>query len=139
VRTTQPQPSGVAAAGDESLEGVDTSAIVPARDEQACRQRPADATLNFVSPSDTPPNTPPDPPDPSSNTPTTSDPTVLWRMSRGRHTAHATVFPGAERVAVSWFFDGQMDRAENYDTLDLALARADHIRSILVKDGWHDV
>ena len=28
-----------------------------------------------------------------------------------------------------------MDRAENYDTLDLAMARADHIRSILVQDG----
>jgi len=60
-------------------------------------------------------------------------------MSPGRHTAHATVFPGSDRVAVSWFFDGRMDRAENYDTLDLALARADHIRSILVQDGWHDV
>ena len=64
---------------------------------------------------------------------------MLWRMSRGRHTAHATVFPGPDRVTVSWFFDGQMDRAENYDTLDLALARGDHIRSILVKDGWRDV
>jgi hypothetical protein len=32
-----------------------------------------------------------------------------------------------------------MDRAENYNTMELALARADHIRSILVQDGWRDV
>jgi hypothetical protein len=60
-------------------------------------------------------------------------------MARGRHTAHATIFPGPDRFTVTWFFDGQMDRAENYDTADLAMARADHIRSILVQDGWQDL
>ena len=67
-----------------------------------------------------------------------SDPTVLWRMSRGRSTAHATIFPGDGHTTVTWFFDGVMDRAENYDTLDLALARADLIRGILLKDGWKE-
>jgi hypothetical protein len=67
-----------------------------------------------------------------------SDPTVLWRMSRGRSTAHATIFPGDGQTTVTWFFDGVMDRAENYDTLDLALARADLIRGILLKDGWKE-
>ena len=62
-----------------------------------------------------------------------SDPTVLWRMSRGRSTAHATIFPGDGQTTVTWFFDGVMDRAENYDTLDLALARADQIRGILLQ------
>jgi len=65
-----------------------------------------------------------------------SDPAVLWRMSRGKSTAHATIFPGDARNTVTWFFDGVMDRAENYETLDLALARADQIRGILLKDGW---
>ena len=67
-----------------------------------------------------------------------SDPTVLWRMSRGRSTAHATIFPGDGQTTVTWFFDGVMDRAENYDTLDLALARTDQIRGILLKDGWKE-
>ena len=67
-----------------------------------------------------------------------SDPTVLWRMSRGRSTAHATLFPGDTQTTVTWFFDGVMDRAENYDSLDLALARADQIRGILVNDGWKE-
>jgi hypothetical protein len=39
---------------------------------------------------------------------------------------------------VTWFFDGVMDRAENYETLDLAMARADHIRVVLVGDGWKE-
>ena len=68
-----------------------------------------------------------------------SDPTVLWRMSRGRSTAHATIFPGDGQTTVTWFFDGVMDRAEKYDTLDLALARADQIRAILIKDGWKEM
>ena len=57
-----------------------------------------------------------------------SDPTVLWRLSRGRSTAHATIFPGDGQTTVTWFFDGVMDRAENYELVDLALARADQIR-----------
>ena len=67
-----------------------------------------------------------------------SAPTVLWRMSRGRSTAHAPIFPGDGQTTVTWFFDGVMDRAENYDTLDLSLARADQIRVILMKYGWKE-
>jgi hypothetical protein len=67
-----------------------------------------------------------------------SDPAVLWRMSRGRSTAHATIFPGNGQTTVTWFFDGVMDRAENYESVDLALARADQIRGILLKDGWKE-
>ena len=67
-----------------------------------------------------------------------TDPAVLWRMKRGRSTAHATLFPGERQTTVTWYFDGVMDRAENYDTLDLALSRADQIRGILLKDGWKE-
>jgi hypothetical protein len=67
-----------------------------------------------------------------------TDPTVLWRMSRGRDKAHATVLPGDAKTTVTWFFNGVMDRAENYETVDLALARADQIRGILLKDGWKE-
>ena len=57
--------------------------------------------------------------------------------ARPQHGARHGV-PGPDRATVTWFIDGQMDRAENYDTMELALARADHIRSILVEDGWKD-
>ena len=65
-----------------------------------------------------------------------TDPTVLWRMTRGKSTAHATVFPGGAQITLTWFFDGIMDRAENYESMDLALARADDIRGVLLRDGW---
>jgi hypothetical protein len=59
-------------------------------------------------------------------------------MSRGKSTAHATIFPGDQDTTVTWFFDGVMDRAEKYDSIDLAMARADQIRGILLKDGWKE-
>ena len=78
-----------------------------------------------------------DPNDP--NVPNVSnDPTVLWRMTRGRNVAHATIFPGESHHTVTWFFDGVMDRAEQYDSIELAMARADEIRGILLRDGWKD-
>ena len=68
--------------------------------------------------------------------PNLSDPTVLWRMRRGDATAHATIFPGDTQTTITWFFNDVMDRAENYDSLELALARADQIRGVLLRDGW---
>ena len=65
-----------------------------------------------------------------------TDPTVLWRVTRGKSVAHATVLPGESVTTLTWFFDGVMDRVENYDSLDLALARADDILGVLTRDGW---
>jgi hypothetical protein len=57
-------------------------------------------------------------------------------MTRGRSTAHATIFPGPTQTTLTWFFDDVMDRAENYDSVEVALARADEIRGVLERDGW---
>jgi hypothetical protein len=70
--------------------------------------------------------------------PESTDPAVLWRLSRGPSAAHATIFPGPDATTVTWFFDGVMDRAENYETVELALSRAEHIRGILLRDGWKE-
>jgi hypothetical protein len=67
-----------------------------------------------------------------------TDPTILWRMTRGKSVAHATVFPGDGETTVTWFFDGVMDRAEKYESMDIALARAEYIRGILLQDGWKE-
>lgn len=64
------------------------------------------------------------------------EPTVIWRLKRGRSVAHATILPGTPHSTVTWFFDGTMDRAENYASMELALARADQIRGILEREGW---
>jgi hypothetical protein len=68
-----------------------------------------------------------------------TDPLVLWRLSKGPSIAHATVFPGDTHVTVTWFFDGVMDRAENYDAMDIALARGDQIKGLLLRDGWKEI
>ena len=47
-------------------------------------------------------------------------------------------FAKALKVPVTWFFDGVMDRAERYDSIELAMARADEIRGILIRDGWKE-
>ena len=67
-----------------------------------------------------------------------TEPTVLWRLRRGQARAHATIFSDPSRATVSWFFDGLMDRVENYESIDLAMARADQIRGVLLRDGWTD-
>jgi hypothetical protein len=64
------------------------------------------------------------------------EPTVIWRLKRGDSIAHATILPGSPQTTVTWFFDGTMDRVENYESMELALARAEHIRSLLERDGW---
>lgn len=64
------------------------------------------------------------------------EPAVIWRLARGSSVAHATILPGEPQTTVAWFFDGTMDRAENYDSIELALARAEHIRGVLERDGW---
>jgi hypothetical protein len=70
--------------------------------------------------------------------PEATDPAILWRLSRGRAIAHATILPGPSQTTVTWFFDSVMDRAENYDSVALALARAEQIKGILLEDGWKD-
>jgi hypothetical protein len=65
-----------------------------------------------------------------------SDPTVLWRLKRDDVTAHATIFPGDAQTTITWYFNDVMDRAENYESVELAVARADEIRGVLLRDGW---
>ena len=57
-------------------------------------------------------------------------------MTRGKNTAHAALLPGDTRSTITWFFDDVLDRAENYDSIELALARADQIRGVLIGEGW---
>ena len=67
-----------------------------------------------------------------------TDPTVLWRLTRDRSVAHATILPGSTQTTITWFFDGIMDRAENYDSLELAMARGEQIRGVLLREGWQE-
>jgi len=83
---------------------------------------------------------------PSSSSPSSYDgdvdsmePTVLWRLvhPEGRH-ARAILLPGAPQLTLTFFVDSVMDRAENFDSMDVALFRSDEIKRLLLADGWKE-
>jgi hypothetical protein len=69
----------------------------------------------------------------------TLEPTVLWRLfhPEGRH-ARAVLLPGTTQVTLTFFVDNVMDRAENFDSMDIALFRSADVRRTLVADGWKE-
>jgi len=46
------------------------------------------------------------------------------------------ILPGGPPYTLVFFANDAMDRAESYDTMDLALFRAQAIRQSLIDDGW---
>lgn len=68
-----------------------------------------------------------------------SSPTVLWRLSGPSGAlARAVVIPGDPQSTLTVFVNDVMDRAENFDELDVALFRADDIKIALLGDGWRE-
>ncbi len=68
-----------------------------------------------------------------------SEPMVLWRLRSGDDAqARAVIIPGGTQHTLTFFVNEVMDRAENFDTLDLALFRAEDIRASMVAEGWRD-
>jgi hypothetical protein len=70
----------------------------------------------------------------------TAAPTVLWRLFRreGRH-ARAVLLPGTPQITLTFFVDNALDRAENFDSMDIALFRSEDVKRSLIADGWeHD-
>jgi hypothetical protein len=66
-------------------------------------------------------------------------PTVLWRLWNGRgDQARAVLLPGEPHSTLTVFVDDVMDRAENFDSIEVALFRAADLRQSLVADGWRD-
>lgn len=68
-----------------------------------------------------------------------SDPTVVWRLFHpgGRH-ARAVLIPGSPRITLTFFVDDVLDRAENFESMDIALFRAEDLKRSLLADGWKD-
>lgn len=48
----------------------------------------------------------------------------------------AVILPGGPPFTLALFANDRLDRAENYDTIDLAIFRANDIQRSLVRDGW---
>ncbi len=64
-------------------------------------------------------------------------PTVLWRLfhPKGRH-ARAVLLPGTTQVTLTFFVDNVLDRAENFDSMEIALFRSNDVKRSLEDNGW---
>ena len=69
----------------------------------------------------------------------TEEPTVLWRLfdANGRR-ARAVLLPGSPQLTLTLFVDNVMDRAENFDSMDIALFRSEDFKRSLLLQGWKD-
>ena len=52
--------------------------------------------------------------------------------------SRAVILPGGPPFTLAFFANDEMDRVENYDTMDLALFRADEIKRSLLDDDWKE-
>ena len=66
--------------------------------------------------------------------------TVLWRLFKpaGSARVRAVILPGGPPYTLAFFANDDMDRVENYDTMDLAIFRADEIKQSLLQDHWKE-
>ena len=64
---------------------------------------------------------------------------MLWRLfhPRGRH-ARAVLLPGTSQLTLTFFVDNVMDRAENFESMDIALFRSEDLKQSLLAQGWKD-
>ena len=68
-----------------------------------------------------------------------ADLTVLWRLFNDRREhSRAVILPGGPPHTVAFFVNDTMDRVENYETMQLALFRAEDIKRTLLAEGWKD-
>ena len=56
----------------------------------------------------------------------------------GSEHVRAVLLPGGPPYTLAFFTNAHMDRAENYDTMDLAVFRAEEIKRSLASDGWSE-
>ena len=66
------------------------------------------------------------------------EPTVLWRLSHAQRSRRVPAFSPARRRYLAFFVDHVMDRAENFDSMDIALFRAEDVKRTLIGEGWKE-
>jgi hypothetical protein len=66
--------------------------------------------------------------------------TVLWRLFRPatRDRIRAVMLPGGPPFTLALFANDDMERIENYDTMDLAVFRSNEIKRGLLGDHWQE-
>jgi hypothetical protein len=69
---------------------------------------------------------------------TYNEPAVLWRLTRGRDRARATVIPGNPESTLVYFVNDQFEKGENVKDWEEAIAKAERLKAHLLEDGWKD-
>ena len=66
--------------------------------------------------------------------------TVLWRLHRptDRDRVRAVMLPGGPPFTLAFLANEEMDRVENYDSMELAIFRAEEIKRSLLQDDWKE-
>ena len=69
--------------------------------------------------------------------------TVLWRLYRAAEPnkgdrMRAIVLPGGPPYTLTFFANDEMDRVENYESMELAVFRADEIKRALLLENWKE-
>ena len=66
--------------------------------------------------------------------------TVLWRLFRPAtgDRIRAVMLPGGPPFTLAFFANDDLDRVENYDTMDLAMFRSNEIKRGLIDDQWQE-
>lgn len=68
---------------------------------------------------------------------------MLWRLCRTSGPAkgdrlRAVMLPGGPPFTLAFFANDDMDRVENYETMELALFRSEEIKRSLLDDNWSE-
>ena len=69
---------------------------------------------------------------------TYNEPAVLWRLTRGKDRARATVIPGVPESTLVYFVNDQFEKGQNVADWEQALAVAERLKDQLLEDGWKD-
>jgi len=67
---------------------------------------------------------------------TYNEPAVIWRMTRGRDHARATVIPGTPESTLVFFVNDQFEKGQNVADWAQALEAAERMKRQLAEDGW---
>jgi hypothetical protein len=69
--------------------------------------------------------------------------TVLWRLYRATgplkgDRMSAVMLAGGPPFTITFLVNDEMDRVENYDTMELAMFRSDEIKRGLLDEDWKE-
>ena len=63
---------------------------------------------------------------------------MLWRLTRGRDRARATVIPGAPESTLVYFVNDQFEQGQNVKDWAHAIQASERLKRQLLEEGWQE-